>query len=75
LEKSESFVVDLSKTKRSGEFKCPKCGGKISPDDQSEDAYTVLETVMKGEYLEKLILQCNKCGSKIHLTGLNILED
>jgi DNA-directed RNA polymerase subunit RPC12/RpoP len=75
MEKSKSFVVDLSKTRRTGEFKCPKCGVRISPDDQSEDAYTILETVMKGDYLEKLILQCNKCGSKIQLIGFDSSED
>jgi DNA-directed RNA polymerase subunit RPC12/RpoP len=75
MEKSKLFVVDLSKTKRSGEFECPKCGVLISPDDRSEDAYTILETVMKRDCLEKLILQCNKCGSKIHLIGFNSLGD
>jgi len=75
MEKSKLFVVDLSETKKSGEFKCPKCGLRISPDDQSEDAYTILETIMKEDCLEKLILQCNKCGSKIHLIGFNSSED
>jgi DNA-directed RNA polymerase subunit RPC12/RpoP len=75
MEKSKLFVVEVSETKRSGEFKCPKCGVRISPDDRSEDAYTILETVMKGDCLEKLILQCNRCGSKIHLIGFNSSED
>jgi peptide subunit release factor 1 (eRF1) len=75
MEKTKSFVINLSKTKKRGEFECPKCGVEISPDDKSEDAYTILETVMNGDYLEKLILQCNKCGSRIHLIGFNILED
>ena len=75
MEKSKSFVVDLSKTKRSGEFECPKCGVRISPDDQSEDAYIILETIMKRDCLEKLILQCNKCGSKIQLIGFDSSED
>jgi len=75
MEKTKFFTVDLSKTTRSGEFKCPKCGIKISPDDKSEDAYEILETVMKGDYLEKLILQCNKCGSKILLKGFDILRN
>jgi DNA-directed RNA polymerase subunit RPC12/RpoP len=75
MEKSKLFVVDVSETKRSGEFKCPKCGVRISPDDRSEDAYMILETVMKGDCLEKLVLQCNKCGSKIQLIGFNASED
>jgi DNA-directed RNA polymerase subunit RPC12/RpoP len=75
MEKNKPFVVDLSKTKRSGEFKCPKCGIRISPDDRSENAYTILETIMRRDCLEKLILQCNKCGSKIQLVGFNSSED
>jgi transcription initiation factor IIE alpha subunit len=73
--KSKSFSIDISRTKGSGEFKCPKCGTKISPNDQSEDVYTILKPVMKRDRLEKIILQCNKCRSKIHLVGFNVLED
>ena len=72
--KSQLFCVDLSRTKGTGEFECPKCGTKISPDDVSEDGYTILKPVMKGDRLERVILQCNKCGSKIQLLGFNALE-
>jgi peptide subunit release factor 1 (eRF1) len=75
MERKKPLVVDLSETKRNGQFKCPKCGVKISPDDQSEYTYSILETVMKGDYLEELILHCNRCGSKIHLVGFNVSED
>jgi len=75
MEKTKFFKIDLSKTTKSGEFKCPKCGVKISPDDKSEETYKILETIMKEYSLEKLILQCNKCGSKIHLTGFNISDN
>lgn len=51
-----------------------QCGIKISPDDRSEDVYTVLEPVMKEDQLEKIVLQCNRCGSKIHLIGFHALE-
>jgi len=74
MERTKFFIIDLSKTKGSGEFKCPKCGVKISPDDQSENVYTILRPVMKEDCLEKLILRCNYCGSIIHLIGFNILE-
>lgn len=74
MEKSRSFVVDLSKMKGSGEFKCPKCGTTISPDDQSEDVYTILEPVIREDRLEKIVLQCNTCGSKISLIGFHALE-
>jgi len=74
MRKSKSFLIDLSRTKEKGEFSCPKCGTKISPDDLSEGAYTILEPVMKGECLDRIILQCNRCGSKIHLIGFHVLE-
>jgi len=64
----------LTKIKGRGEFGCPKCGIWMSPDDKIEDTYIVLETVMKGDHLEGIILQCNKCGSQIHLTGFHILN-
>jgi uncharacterized protein with PIN domain len=72
--KDKSFLIDLSKTKGSGDFRCPQCGIKISPDDKSEGVYTILEPVMKEDKLEKIVLRCNRCGSKIHLVGFHALE-
>jgi predicted RNA-binding Zn-ribbon protein involved in translation (DUF1610 family) len=74
LQKLETYAVDLTKTKGKGEFKCPKCGIGISPDDMTENTYTILDTVMKGDSLEKIVLKCNKCGSEIHLKGFHLLN-
>jgi hypothetical protein len=41
----------------------------MSPDDETEDVYTILEAVTKGDCLEKIILKCNKCGSHSDLIG------
>lgn len=65
----ESFTIDLSKIEGNGEFSCPKCGIKMSPDDPTEKTYTILKPVMKGENLGKIVLQCNKCMSRIQLIG------
>jgi len=62
-------VVDLTKIKGEGEFPCPNCGVVISPEDETEDVYKILETKVKGESLEELLILCNKCGSKIRLVG------
>jgi hypothetical protein len=62
------YEIDLTKTDRTGAFPCPKCGAVISPADESQNVYSIVETKLKGRTLEKLIIQC-KCGSEIHLVG------
>jgi len=69
LEQVKAYTIDLAKTDGSGRFKCPKCGVKISPDDKTDAVYTILETVMKEDAVERIILHCNKCRSQIHLVG------
>jgi len=65
----QMFTIDLSKIEGKGDFPCPSCGVVISPDDVSDSVYLILETKVSGDSLEELIIQCNKCGSKIRLTG------
>jgi len=69
MAKKSVYVVDLTKIEGDGSFPCPKCGALISPDDETETVYTIVETKMRGEELEELIIRCNICGSKIRLTG------
>jgi predicted nucleic-acid-binding Zn-ribbon protein len=63
------YNVDLTKIEGAGDFPCPKCGATISPEDETEAVYTILETKMKKESLEELIIQCNRCGTEIRLVG------
>ncbi len=70
MQDSKYYTVDLTKAEGRGEIRCPKCGIEISPDDETEDAYSILEAVMNKGSLEKIALQCNKCGIQILLTGL-----
>lgn len=65
----ELFTIDLARIDGNGDFPCPNCGVSISPDDESEEVYRIVDTRMKGETLEELTIQCNKCGSKIRLIG------
>lgn len=74
MQRIKFYTVDLTKIRGKGEFRCPKCKVRISPNDETEDVYTILETAMSGECLERIILQCNKCGSQIHLTGFSLLN-
>jgi uncharacterized protein with PIN domain len=74
LEQIEAYTVDLTKISGKGQFACPKCHVLISPDDKTENVYTILEAVMKNDHLEKIILRCNKCKSRIHLIGFDLKE-
>jgi predicted RNA-binding Zn-ribbon protein involved in translation (DUF1610 family) len=67
--KDKAYTIDLTKIDGDGAFPCPKCGVIISPDDETEEVYQILETKVKGDELAELILMCNKCKSTIRLVG------
>jgi len=69
VKKSATYTIDLTKIDGDGAFPCPKCGTVISPDDESEEAYQIVETKVKNDDLEELILTCKKCGTTIKLVG------
>jgi len=69
VKKSAMYTIDLTKIDGDGAFPCPKCGTMISPDDETEETYQIVETKVKDDELAELILMCNKCGSTIKLTG------
>jgi predicted RNA-binding Zn-ribbon protein involved in translation (DUF1610 family) len=73
--KQTSVQVDLTMIDGNGDFSCPKCGITISPDDSSEEKYSVLETKVNRNGLEEVVILCNNCGSHIHLTGFSLLHD
>ncbi len=64
-----AYKVSLAATSRDGSFSCPHCGERISPDDHTETAYTILETRVDGLGLEEVVIRCNKCHNSLHLTG------
>ncbi len=68
------YKVDLTKIQGNGDFRCPKCGVNISPDDESDDVYCILEKKVVDKNLEGLIIQCQRCRSKIRLIGFSILN-
>ncbi|MCW4030386.1 MAG: hypothetical protein NWE92_12160 [Candidatus Bathyarchaeota archaeon] len=70
-----TYRLDLSKTDRTGAFHCPNCNAEISPDDYTEETYTIYEIVATNNNLERLVLYCKRCQSFIQLTGFsNILQ-
>ena len=66
--------LDLTKIDGNGDFPCPNCGVIISPEDETEDVYTIVEETVRNDALEEMLIQCTKCGSRIRLTGFSILE-
>jgi predicted RNA-binding Zn-ribbon protein involved in translation (DUF1610 family) len=69
------FEVDLTKIRGEGEFPCANCGIIISPEDETDDVYKVIETKVKGQALEELVIRCNKCGSLLRLVGFTSLGE
>ncbi len=70
LEKKEyAFTIDLSSVEGDGSFPCPKCGRSISPDDETEDNYQIIDTKVVNDELSELVISCGKCGCTIKLTG------
>ena len=66
--------LDLTRIRGNGNFPCPNCGVIISPEDETEDVYRILETKVRDQALEELTIQCNKCATRIRLIGFSILE-
>lgn len=67
--RQQIYKIDLTKIEGDGDFQCPRCGVLISPDDETEEVYTIIDTKMKGDTLEELVMTCKRCGSKIHVVG------
>ncbi len=63
------YTIDLTKIDGDGAFPCPRCETLISPDDETEETYHIVETVVKDDELSELVLACKKCGTKIKLVG------
>lgn len=69
VKKNPMYEIDLTKIDGDGAFPCPKCGNMISPDDETDQTYQIVETKVKNDELAELTLTCNKCSSVIRLTG------
>jgi hypothetical protein len=71
----QSHRVDLTKIDGDGDFSCPQCGVVISPEDSTEEKYSILEPKVSSNGLEEVEILCNGCGSHIYLTGFSILQE
>ena len=75
MKQKNAYVLDLTKIDGSGSFSCPRCGNVISPDDLTEDAYTIIEAKVNAYGLEEMVVCCNNCASQLHLTGFSVLQE
>ncbi len=75
MKQANVYRVDLTKIEGNGDFSCPRCGVMISPDDSTEEKYSVLESKVNRNGLEEVVILCNSCGSHIHLTGFSLLQE
>jgi len=69
VKKNMAYVIDLTKIDGDGAFPCPKCGTVISPDDESDSNYEIVDTKVKNDELAELLVMCKKCRTSIKLTG------
>lgn len=64
-----TYTIDLTQIDGDGSFPCPKCGTVISPEDETEELYKILDTKVIDDRLVELVVECRSCTSVIKLTG------
>jgi predicted RNA-binding Zn-ribbon protein involved in translation (DUF1610 family) len=62
-------TINLAAIDGDGSFQCPSCGTSISPDDETEENYQIMDTKVVNDELAELVIACGKCGCIITLTG------
>jgi predicted RNA-binding Zn-ribbon protein involved in translation (DUF1610 family) len=67
--KSVPYTIDLTQIDGDGSFPCPKCGTVISPEDETEQVYKIVDTKVVNDELVELVINCSECRSNIKLTG------
>ena len=68
------YEMDLTRINGNRDFPCPNCGITISPEDETECTYSILDTKVKNRVLNEMLVKCNKCASQIRLIGFQVLE-
>ena len=61
--------IDLAQIEGDGSFPCPKCGTIISPEDETEEVYQIVNTKVINDELVEIVISCGTCGTRIQLTG------
>jgi predicted RNA-binding Zn-ribbon protein involved in translation (DUF1610 family) len=71
LEKKCAHTINLASIEGDGSFTCPQCGTSISPDDETEENYQILDTKVVNDELAELVIACGKCGCTLRVTGFS----
>ncbi len=74
MKSKNSLTLNLTQIEGDGDFSCPKCGTAISPDDDTEGNYSIVEPKVNSRGLKEVIIRCNRCASRLHLTGFSVLQ-
>jgi hypothetical protein len=74
MKQPQVYALDLTKIDGSGEFSCPGCGTVISPNDCTEELYSIMETKVNKQGLAELVIRCNSCSSYLRLAGFSLLQ-
>ena len=75
MKQTQAYRLDLTKIDGNGDFACPRCGTAISPNDCTEETYSILEAKINNQGLSELVIRCNSCSSYLHLTGFSLLQE
>jgi predicted RNA-binding Zn-ribbon protein involved in translation (DUF1610 family) len=69
-EKKCEHTINLATVEsEDGSFQCPQCATSISPDDETEENYEIMDTKVVNDELVELDIACGKCGCLIRITG------
>jgi len=69
INKKVQHSIDLTKIDGDGAFPCPNCGVVISPEDETEQVYRIIDTKVRNDELFELTIMCNSCKTEMRLTG------
>ena len=69
VNKKVQHSIDLTKIEGDGAFPCPNCGVVISPEDETEEVYKIVDTKVKNNELFELTIICANCKTEMKLTG------
>jgi ribosomal protein S27E len=76
MKQVEALKVNLNSIDGDGEFPCPSCGATISPDDDSEKSYKIIDIeTFKDGSLKTLTISCKKCHNTIIVEGFELLNN